>query len=242
MTNGIYDTNSVKTIMGQRLREAREEIKLSRDKFSQLLNSFSDRPITNGKQEEMNVERLKQWEYGNNPIAVEWIPLLCRALNCDVGYLLGDYNERRRDIADVCKVTGLSAGAVENLKKYDERVVTYISFLLETGLINRTGLKASQCIDMRLEISHYERDVLPSLTIPPEDEKRAWREWKFSDSYLDMASKRTKVLDEIQRLKEVYDARLWRCCKDADKAVVDFIDKEVDKWLTSKNAATKTEN
>ena len=167
---------------------------------------------------------------------------LCEILDCDLDYLLGKIDVPRHETADVMAVTGLSAGAVENMKKYDERVVTYISFLLETGLINRTGLKAAQCIDTRLEISHYERDVLPSLTIPPEDEKRAWRECKFSDSYLDMASKRTKVLDEIQRLKEVYDARLWRCCKDADEAVVDFIDKEVDKWLTSKNVATKTAN
>lgn len=116
MTNGIYDTSLVKTIMGQRLREAREEIKLSRDKFSQLLNTFSDRPITNGKQEEMNVERLKQWEYGNNPIAVEWLPLLCRALNCDVGYLFGEYEEKHREAADIRKTTGLTEDAISALK------------------------------------------------------------------------------------------------------------------------------
>lgn len=63
----------------------------------------------------MTAERLKQWEYGNNPISHEWIPAICEVLDCDIGYLFGEYDERKRELSDVSKTTGLSENAVRQL-------------------------------------------------------------------------------------------------------------------------------
>ena len=65
----------------------------------------------------MNEATLKQWEYGNNQINIEWLPYLCAALHCDIGYIFGDYECRTRIAADISTQTGLSEAAILNLKK-----------------------------------------------------------------------------------------------------------------------------
>lgn len=115
MTGGIKDTKIVKSIMGERIRKARG--KLSRTKFAEKLNVCEARPIINDKPDEMNFERLKQWEYGNNPVELEWIPAICEALNCDVGYLFGEYEEYTIDKQKIKEKTGLSTEAIDWLLK-----------------------------------------------------------------------------------------------------------------------------
>lgn len=96
--------------MGAQLRKAREDKGLKRPLFVQRLKGSLKAPVESHT--EMTVERLKQWEYGNNPIGHEWIPAICEVLACDVGYLFGDYPEKTREISDICSITGLSAAAV----------------------------------------------------------------------------------------------------------------------------------
>lgn len=115
MENGIKDTKTVKSIMGQRIQRARG--KLSRAKFSDKLNACANRPIDSERLDEMNVERLKQWEYGNNPVALEWIPAICEVLECDVGYLFGEYKEKKREFSDACAITGLSEESIIQLDR-----------------------------------------------------------------------------------------------------------------------------
>lgn len=115
MENSINNPKAVKSIMGQRIQQARG--KLSRAKFSDKLNACANRPIDSKKLDEMNVERLKQWEYGNNPVALEWIPAICEVLDCDVGYLFGEYEEMKRTFSDVCTVTGLSEESIIQLDR-----------------------------------------------------------------------------------------------------------------------------
>lgn len=115
MKNGINNTKTVKSIMGQRIQRARG--KLSRAKFSDKLNACANRPIDSERLDEMNVERLKQWEYGNNPVALEWIPAICEVLECDVGYLFGEYKEKKREFSDACAITGLSEESIIQLDR-----------------------------------------------------------------------------------------------------------------------------
>lgn len=134
MTGGRNDTKDVKTTIGKNLQGAREDKKLSRKELAKQLNRFEDRPVINEKQEEMTEERLKKWEYGENTINIEWIPFLCRALDCDVGYLFGDYEEKKREISDVCAVTGLSIAAakaiIENEYGFKGNRIESLNFLL----------------------------------------------------------------------------------------------------------------
>ena len=114
---GINDTKIVQQKMGAQLKAARGKIK--RPALVQLLICNKKAPVES--KAEMTAERLKQWEYGNNPISLEWIPAICDVLRCDVGYLFGDYPEKTREISDICSITGLSPAAAKAIigDKYD---------------------------------------------------------------------------------------------------------------------------
>ena len=103
-------------MIGSRVREARENKGLSRPEFARLLEQDIHAPVE-GNTYGLSINRLKQWEYGNNPVSLEWIPAICNVLECDVGYLFGDYAEKTRSISDIVDKTGLSPLAAENLLK-----------------------------------------------------------------------------------------------------------------------------
>ena len=123
---GTDDTRIVQNKMGERLRAARGKTK--RPALVQLLRENPKAPVVS--KAEMTAERLKQWEYGNNPISHEWIPAICDVLDCDVGYLFGEYKEKKREISDVCRTTGLNDDAVYFMAALnEENNFTYASVL-----------------------------------------------------------------------------------------------------------------
>lgn len=142
MKYGINNTRYVKDIIGKRIKEARTNMiisngknrGMSRQMFVDELSKNEKAPLRNGEKDSVSVDRLKQWEYGNNPIELEWIPAICEVLGCDVGYLFGEYEELTKEAADVCKETGLSSCAVEVLQSLKRRAQSSIlvSNVLET--------------------------------------------------------------------------------------------------------------
>lgn len=105
--------------IGARLRDAREahNPKLSRQKLVDILNNRPDKP------DAMTLERYKAWELGNNPVSSDWIVVLCKVLDCDAGYLFGEYAEKKRSISDACTITGLSENSVAVLNDYTPKVI-----------------------------------------------------------------------------------------------------------------------
>lgn len=241
MTGGINDTKSVKTTVGMRIQEAREKKKLSRIYFSDFLNTFENRPITNGKIEYMNQDRLKSWEYGVNPVPLEWIPLLCSALDCDVGYLFGDYPEPKRTTSDVVSVTGLSELSVEKLAHIHtfsngsdvySNIIQFLSFLIEgikpvfhTDDANIMSLvvKAHEAIDIGLSINELKQVLKNKPTISDADyeilksfDLKAMDDVLGKDDYLEK--------DKIAReRKDIYDAKLYHCEKTASALISEYI-------------------
>lgn len=63
---------------------------------------------------------------------------LCNMLKCDIGYLLGEYQELTQQVAEICSYTGLSETVVEKMhewKNADDRVKFYprhLSQILES--------------------------------------------------------------------------------------------------------------
>lgn len=104
----INDTTIVAKLVGARLRKAREDKNLSRQAFCNRINEREDRPIRKGEHEMLSIERLKKWEYGENPISLEWLPVICAALEVDYGFLFGEYPEHTRTASDIVAATGLS--------------------------------------------------------------------------------------------------------------------------------------
>lgn len=110
----MHNSVDIKKNIGQRLTDARKKAKLSRKDLCDAVNQLAE---NDGRELFLNEATLKQWEYGNNQINIEWLPYLCAALHCDIGYIFGDYECRTRIAADISTQTGLSEAAILNLKK-----------------------------------------------------------------------------------------------------------------------------
>ena len=70
--------------------------------------------------DEMGVTRssIAKWENGVNLPPLDTLLTLCNSLKCDIGYLFGEHEERRRVAADICAETGLTEEAVERLQNW----------------------------------------------------------------------------------------------------------------------------
>lgn len=116
--------NRVKEV-GRRIAEERKKLQLSR---KELLPKIY--------KSEKSHKMLASWENGERLPDLDSIALMAELFDCDIGYLLGDYTERRRVVADVCKETGLSEQAVSRLILYKNQYPDYVqslSFLLESA-------------------------------------------------------------------------------------------------------------
>lgn len=115
MTSDINDTDIVKKTIGSRLQKAREKKDISRKAVVDLLNINPKAPSFKATKL-LQEGTYKKWEYGENPVQLEWIPALCEVLSCDVGYLFGEYEEIRRELSDAHKTTGLSEDSIKILE------------------------------------------------------------------------------------------------------------------------------
>lgn len=110
----MNNSNKVKKTVGWRLSAARKKEGLSRQLLCDTVNQLAEK---DGRKSLLHEATLKQWEYGNNPINIEWVPYLCAALHCDTGYIFGEYESRTRKVNDIREQTGLSECAILNLEK-----------------------------------------------------------------------------------------------------------------------------
>ena len=111
--------------IGERIKQIRKEHKLShKDSLEKLQIS-------------MNRRRLSEIEKGNDMyFSFDFLLKFSEYFNCDIGYILCEYDEKRQETHQICSVTGLSEKAVENLTENKNNAdMQYISFLLEYGFL-----------------------------------------------------------------------------------------------------------
>lgn len=65
---------------------------------------------------ESSTPYLRKWEKGEAMPSLKQLCQMAEIFGCDVGFLLADYDQRTRDAADVCHITGLSERAVARLE------------------------------------------------------------------------------------------------------------------------------
>ena len=68
-----------------------------------------------GRTCEISAETFRKWESGQNAIDILWLPAICDVGECDVGYLFGEYDTKRKEDSDICIRTGLSKEAVAEM-------------------------------------------------------------------------------------------------------------------------------
>lgn len=111
--------NQVET--GKRLKEARKSFGYSLEKVAELCGI-------------QQYQTVSSWENGNSTPSIEKLLKLADLYSCEIGYLVGEYNCKRRTIDSVQKITGLSEKAVEKLERdnfYQKDRVAAINQIVE---------------------------------------------------------------------------------------------------------------
>lgn len=98
-----------KCIIGKRIRDEREGKGWGKKEF--LKQIFMA---------ESSTKTLSAWEKGERIPDLDSLARMAEVFQCDIGYLLGDYDTRRHKNADICETTGLSESSVEFLRRKKE--------------------------------------------------------------------------------------------------------------------------
>ena len=103
---------SAKTV-GERIKQARKEAGLSQIKLIALLRSEQ----YNAGVSRTTLVAIESGEVGKtlDNVSLRTLCAMCDLFDCDMGYLLGEYEEKHRVAAEVCDATGLSETAVQRL-------------------------------------------------------------------------------------------------------------------------------
>lgn len=94
--------------IGERIKQRRAELDLTQQKLAQKIN-YGDHTT------------ISKWENGHQPPSIDQLMELCKVLNCEVGFLFGDYDMPKWKPAGFQEATGLSNSSCEmldNISKY----------------------------------------------------------------------------------------------------------------------------
>ena len=109
--------------IGERIRTIREKENITQEtlaeKFHISRNTLSK--IENGVEKD-----------GHPLVTFKFLLEFGECFNCDIGYLLGEHEEKTRVNADICKETGLSEKAINVLKRFrnEEQVITLWDYVI----------------------------------------------------------------------------------------------------------------
>ena len=100
-----FNDSNDRIIFGKRLFEARKRKRYSQEQFAELLGIEQHTTIS-------------AWETGKNPPDCRKLSRICKVLDVDLGYLIGDYDESTYGLKRIASYTGLSEKAIEQLHKW----------------------------------------------------------------------------------------------------------------------------
>lgn len=118
LTN-IFKYDERKKMIGARIameRKASSGIRSQTD-LAEKVSDVLSRGALPEVPETVGQSTISNWESGKVMPPIDKLCCLAEIFECDVGYLLCDYDERTRDIADASAVTGLSGSAVKILSQ-----------------------------------------------------------------------------------------------------------------------------
>lgn len=126
----IFRYETRKDTIGQRIKLLRKQAKLTQEDLGGRLSGLVGR-----KEEAIGQSTVSSWERGVTLPPMDKMIALASIFDCDIAYLLGDYEKEKKDRADVCDMTGLSEDATIRILNYKAQYPAYIdslNFLLES--------------------------------------------------------------------------------------------------------------
>lgn len=100
--------------IGKRIRAERIARGLSQD---ELISALQTKGVSISRN---SVSKLEGGNFSVN-LGLNFLAALCKIFDCDMGYLLCEYNERKHIVSDICIETGLSEKAVEYIRSLREK-------------------------------------------------------------------------------------------------------------------------
>lgn len=102
---------------GDRVKERREKLGFTQKELAmQVWQEACNASNATEKTVEQKRKNIVNYENGTFPKDIAVLGDLCTVLDCDIGYLLGEYNTLRRDGAIIQDLIGLSNLAADNLE------------------------------------------------------------------------------------------------------------------------------
>ena len=122
--NDIWRYEQRKAQIGKRIKDERLKGAYGKKKLSQqeLADTISAMLNSDPDCKGIGQNTVSNWEKGITLPPLSKLIALSNIFDCDIGYLLCDYDEPTRNLADVVEQTGLSGGAATRLKNMAVRV------------------------------------------------------------------------------------------------------------------------
>lgn len=105
----MYAQRAVK--IGKRIKALRKENHLTQDQLAAKIDSIV--PPINEKG--LGQSTISGWEKGSQLPPLPKLIALSEIFQCDIAYLLCDYDKKKKDVSDIAELTGLSEKSVDNL-------------------------------------------------------------------------------------------------------------------------------
>ncbi len=220
--------------MGNRIKEARKKRNIgSVGKLAKLLNYTR--------------QTVSGWENGVPIANLEVLRKLCEILDCDIGYLFGEYDSYHIKQAGIGERTGLEEFSIETLqrdkKKVDNSELGPVDYKIELKFINdfiiacgriypkmETLLRFEQYLyrlDRAPYVTYYLRAYSERMKTITSDRQLTWYGPSYTDpAYLDiikdMMEKDGIVLDEKAEKKMIANANRFWYCQQYNKEELNF--------------------
>ena len=99
--------------IAERIRELRKSKNLSQDGLIDLLSKHG---LKIGRNTISSIENGVESAY-----TFAFLKTISKVFNCDIGYILGEYEEKTQEVHQMCLATGLSEKAIEKIQKISKK-------------------------------------------------------------------------------------------------------------------------
>lgn len=144
-----------------------------------------------------SVSTIRNWEKGIKAPSLENIFKLSDLFGCDVGYLLGDYDTRTWEAADIFEATGINQAAVDFLRTLGQQERYFFARWLSNMIANLDFTTIQQRLIDIVKLANYAVNLAKSsgdFSILFESENKVTDDGKLSISF---ASARNYAIHDV---------------------------------------------
>lgn len=210
-------------VIGERIKNLRKEKGWTQDKLAERLSKKR--------------QTISAWEDGRITLTVDKLIEICNLFECDMGYILGEHDTKKRITADIQEVIGLSEEAIALLMLCvdskdnflsQKTILDTINNLLEYKEIDLICLSVSNYIES-VKLCKYVEECNGSMDFSP----------KRRVSFVNDNNSEMQILYEYHEEKGSQDFKIYNIQRRfiefvkslGDFAIADF---ELDKYLDEK--------